>query len=284
MRWSKIVVKMRGRSTKTRHDKEDPVMTEEQKIPAFFNRTAFAELSTEDCRISSTLGGAFARPKGPGPHPAMIVFMEAFGLNGYIREVLRLLASEGFLAVAPDLYEGKTYEYTDFSGAIGHLSRLKDEVVMKQTEETLNWLIKRSDVQKDRIGAMGFCMGGRLTFLSLTTFPDRLKAGVSYYGASIGHEGPDGLGRKEVLSGAGRLSSPILLLYGAKDESIPADEHGRIARTLSSMDKTYLMAVYPDAPHGFSCWQRGSYREEAAMPAWKLATFFLDNHLKGSGK
>ncbi len=259
-------------------------MTENQPIPEFFDRSAISGIATEDCRISASLGGAFARPKSSGPYPAMIVFMEAFGLNGYIRDVLRLLAAEGYLAVAPDLYEGKLYEYSDFSGAIAHLSKLKDDVVMEQTRQTLDWLENRADVQKDRTGALGFCMGGRLTFLSLTTFPDRLKAGVSYYGGSIGHEGLDGLGRKEVLSGAGRLKSPILLFYGAKDDSIPSEEHGRIAQTLSSMDKTYLMSVYPDAPHGFSCWQRGSYREAAAMPAWKLATFFLENTLKNTGR
>lgn len=259
-------------------------MTDTHQIPGFFHSSDLSGISTEESQLSSSLGGAFARPKGPGPHPAMVVFMEAFGLNGYIRDILRLLAAEGFLAVAPDIYEGKTYEYSDFSNAIGHLSRLKDDAVMEQTRQTLDWLEKQGDVRKDRIGAMGFCMGGRLTFLSLTTFPDRFRAGVSYYGGSIGHEGLDGLGRKEVLSGSGRLTSPILLLYGSKDESIPADEHGRIARTLSSLDKTYLMAVYPEAPHGFSCWQRSSYREAAAMPAWHLATFFLKEHLKSPGK
>ena len=260
------------------------LMTEKQQIPAFFDLSAISGIATEECRIASSLGGAFARPKGSGPHPAMIVFMEAFGLNEFIKDFLRLLAAEGFFAIAPDLYEGKIYEYSDFSGAIGHLSRLKDDVVMEQTRQTLEWLEKREDVQKDRTGALGFCMGGRLTFLSLTTFPDKLKAGVSYYGGSIGHEGLDGLGRKEVLSGAGRLKSPILLLYGAKDDSIPSEEHGRISKTLSALDKTYLLSVYPDAPHGFSCWQRSSYREEAAKPAWKLVRFFLENTLKNAGK
>jgi carboxymethylenebutenolidase len=282
--WENSIVRISGCIPSFLTGQEVLIMTEQQNIPSFLHRPSLSEITAEDCRLSPSLGGAIARPKGPGPHPAVIVFMEAFGVNRYIRDVLRLMASEGFIAVAPDLFEGKTYEYTDFQGAIGHLSRLKDSIVMDQTRQTLDWLEKQGDVQKNRIGAMGFCMGGRLTFLSLSTFPDRLKAGVSFYGGSIGHEGLDQLGRPEVLSGAGRITAPVLLLYGAKDESIPPEEHGRIAQTLSGLNKTYLMGVYPDALHGFFCWQRGSYLEQAARPAWKLVSSFLGDHLKASGK
>ncbi|MHB1285112.1 MAG: dienelactone hydrolase family protein [Leptospirales bacterium] len=259
-------------------------MPQQQSVPSFWDHDRFSRIKVEACRISPSLNGMMARPSQKGPSPAMIIFMEAFGINMYIQEVLRLVASQGILAIAPDLFDGQVFEYDDRERAIGKLMTLKDDVVLKQTQETLEFLSSRQDVQSDAVGAMGFCMGGRLTFLALSEFPEQLKAGVSFYGGSIGIDGIDRLGRKGILDHANTIVSPMLFFYGAKDPSILPEEHGRIAKTMSQLNRTYFMGVFPDAGHAFFNWHRDTFVSGASTESWEWTTLFLNRFLTGKNR
>ena len=254
-------------------------MSLQQRVPSFWDHDRISGIEAEGCAISPSLAGVMASPSGKGPHPALIVFMEAFGVNGYIREIVRFLAGQGFLAIAPDLYGGAVYGYEDLQGAIGQLAHLKDGKVLEQTGQTLKYLSDREDVLSESIGAIGFCMGGRLTFLALSEFPEQLKAGISFYGGSTGIKGIDRLGRTGILERANTLTSPMLFFYGAKDPSILPEEHGRIAETLSQLNRTYFMSIFPDAGHGFFNWQRDSFVSEAATESWEWTSLFLSRYL-----
>lgn len=251
-------------------------MTTQTTENSILDNEKFSRIPVETVTISGSLRGAIARPASKGPHPAVIVYMEAFGLNSHIRETLQLLASHGYCAVAPDIYHGKVFEYSDFKNAIETLSRLNDAQVMEETRQTLDYIGTLPDVKKDAVGVTGFCMGGRYTFLSMTTFPDSLRAGIAFYGGSIGIQGKDGLGRSGVLDRASALQHPILLLYGADDPSILPEEHARIAETLSRLKKEYQIAVFPNAVHGFFNWHRDSFFRPAANRAWRIASRFLE--------
>jgi carboxymethylenebutenolidase len=239
----------------------------------------FAHVPVENITISKDLKGAVAKPGGKGPHPGIVVIMEAYGLNGHIRETLKLLASHGYWAVAPDIYHGHVYDYSDSSNAMGELSRLKDDQVMDEVGQTLDYLGTVSEVKKDAVGITGFCMGGRYVFLTMATHPRRIQAGVSFYGGSIGNTTKDGLGRSGVLSRASAIEHPILLLYGTDDPSIPADEHGRISETMTRLKKEYQLAVFQNAGHAFVNWDRANFSRPAANHAWRTASRFFETYL-----
>ncbi len=228
--------------------------------------------------IAGSLRSYYAWPESAGAHPAVLVFIDAFGVNGHFQELAGRLAREGFCALVPDIYHGRTYSYDDMQNAIGHLRTLRDETVMTEAGQALGWLDRRAEVGKGRVAALGFCMGGRLAFLANAAHANHLKATVAFYGGGIAPE-KDAAGRPPLLDKIPAMQAPLLLLYGAKDGSILPAEHGRIAQALSAANKTYTLAVFPDAGHGFFCDQRKSYHAEAAARGWAMALNHLHTYL-----
>ena len=223
----------------------------------------------------------YARPVGVGPHPAVLVFIEAFGVNAHFQDVAQRLARAGYCAMVPDLYYGKTYEYSDLDGAIGHLKTLNDADVMRETHMAIQALQQRAEVSKDAIGALGFCMGGRYAFMANAIQADHLRASVAFYGGGIAPD-RDSVGRNPVLHLVDQMRAPLLLLYGAEDQSITPVEHGRIATALSTAGKRYTLTVFPGAPHGFFADPRDSFRPEAAQEGWRLTLDHFTRYLGAS--
>jgi carboxymethylenebutenolidase len=227
--------------------------------------------------LAEGLQGYYVYPKGKTSAPAVIVCMEAFGLNSHIKEVCDRLAKAGYAALAPDFYHGATY--TDVQSAIAKLKTLNDDTVMAEFGKGLEFLAKRKEVAVKRIGVMGFCMGGRFAFLANAVHADKIKGAVAFYGGGIANP-KDQLGRKSLLDRVSTMQSPIMLMYGAEDTSIPAEEHGRIATALSSAKKRYTLTVFPKAGHGFFSNRRDSYVADVATKAWQLTMDFFSDSLK----
>ena len=119
-----------------------------------------------------TMGGYLAVPDSPGPHPAVIVYMEIFGVNGHIRDITERVAREGYLALAPDYFHrtapGMELGYDDagMDEGMKHLNQLAADQMIEDANDTVAFLRGRSDVRGDKIGAMGFCIGGHMTYLT----------------------------------------------------------------------------------------------------------------------
>lgn len=231
--------------------------------------------------LDKGLQGYYVYPKGKTSAPAVMVFMEAFGLNNHIKEVCDRLAKAGYTALAPDFYHGATYAYTDMQNAIAKLKTLDDTKVMAEVGKGLEFLAKRKEVAANKIGVMGFCMGGRFTFLANAVHADKFKGAVAFYGSGIGNPN-DQLGRKSLLDQVGVMKAPIMLIYGAEDKSILPDEHGRIVTALSSAKKRYTLTVFPTAGHGFFSDRRGNYAAAAAKEAWQLTMNFFAESFKSA--
>ena len=229
--------------------------------------------------LGKDLQGYYVRPQGSGTFPAIMVFMEAFGLNPNIRSVCDRFAQAGYAALAPDFYQGEVFDYKDLQGAVAKLKSLNDETVMAQVGQGLDFLAKRPEVAADRLGVTGFCMGGRYTFLANAVHADRFKAAVSFYGGGIAAK-KDMAGRKPLLDRVEAMRSPIMLVYGADDEMIAADEHARITEALSQAKKRYILTVFPNAGHGFLSDRRDSYAAEPAKEAWAMTMNFFQQNLK----
>jgi carboxymethylenebutenolidase len=237
-------------------------------------------LKGQKVQLDANLMGYYVKPNTQGPHPAVIVIMEAFGLNDYIKSICDRLAQAGYAALAPDFYHGAVYPYTDMGGAIAKLKTLKDDVAMAEFSKGVEFLGKQLDTKRGGVGVIGFCMGGRYTFLANAVQASNVKAAVSFYGGGIAAN-PDPLGRANLLGYVDKMSAPIMLMYGADDQSISAEEHQQVAAALSKAKKRYTLNVFPKAGHGFFSDRRDSYNPAASSEAWAMTLSFFDQHLKG---
>jgi carboxymethylenebutenolidase len=217
--------------------------------------------------------GFVARPTGDGSYPAVIVVMEAFGLNAHIKDVAERIAREGFVTVAPDMYHragrSSVVGYDNLPEAIRLMTALTDDQIVADMSAVTAYLQQQPFVKADKIGITGFCMGGRISFLSACSNPT-IKAAVPFYGGGIGG----------LLDKADKLQSPMLLFFGDADPFIPNEEVERIKRRLAELKKNAEVVVYPGAPHGFFCDERDSYRPDAAKDAWEKMGKFFAQHLQ----
>jgi len=241
---------------------------------------AVPSLHTEVLALASGVSGYLAKPSGV-PGIGVVVMMEAFGLNAFIRGVCERFARAGYMALAPDIYHGDQFAYADRERAIARVNEVDDDVAMREVGAALD-MLGAQGARDGRHAIIGFCMGGRLAFLANAVHGTRLSASVSFYGGGIAPAVPRGK-RKPLVDRVEELSAPQLLIYGARDASIASDEHARIAKALSDANKRYTLAVLPDAPHAFATFDRESYHAPAAEAAWRIAFGFLvDTFLQGS--
>ena len=241
---------------------------------------AVPALHTEFLSIGPGVSGYLAKPSGV-PGIGVVVLMEAFGLNAFVKAVCERFARAGYMALAPDLYHGETFDYADRERAIARVNDIEDDVAMREVSAALDMLVAQGS-RDGRLAVIGFCMGGRLAFLANAVHGARLAASVSFYGGGIAPAVPRGK-RKSLIDRMGDLLAPQLLIYGGRDASIGSDEHARIAKALSDANKRYTLAVLPDAPHAFATSDRDSYHPVAAEAAWRIAfAFFVDTFMHGS--
>ncbi len=224
-----------------------------------------------------------ALPDGKGPHPAVIVFEEIFGINGHIRAVTERVAKEGYVAIAPDIHHraappGMELRYDEEGMQEGKklIPKLTQEGVLADVGATLDFLRKREDVRSDRIGCMGFCIGGHIAYL--TAAASDVKATASFYGGGVASMG---LGTPNpTVTRTGTIEGRIVCFFGGKDSSISAAQVETIQKALEQHKIRHEVVVYPDATHGFFCDQRGSYNPAAAADAWERVKRLFAEELK----
>jgi carboxymethylenebutenolidase len=226
------------------------------------------------------MSAALARPAADGTYPGVVVVQEAFGLNAHIKDVAARIAREGYVTLAPDLYyrePNAVVGYDNLPEAIRLMMGLSEDKIVKDMGAAISYLQQRPAVLAGRIGVTGFCMGGRVAFLTACLNP-AVKAAVPFYGGGIGSAMPHG---KAPLDHADTLTAPVLLFYGEKDAFIPLDEVERVKTRLAGLKKDAEVVVYPGADHGFFCNERASYHAESAADAWGRLLKFFAKHLKG---
>ena len=217
-----------------------------------------------------------AEPTAPGRRPAVIVIMEAFGLNAHIEDVTRRVAAEGYVALAPDIYwrslPDNKVGYDELPKAIGLMQRVNDAKVVQDAASALDALARRPNVNAAKVGVTGFCMGGRLAFLLAAELPDRFAAVAPFYGGGIAG----------LLPKAEKIRAPLYLFFGEKDAFIPLDQVKAIDAKLTELGKPYTLKTYTGAVHGFFCNERPEYNATAAADAWKELLDFFRKHLGAS--
>jgi carboxymethylenebutenolidase len=218
-----------------------------------------------------------ARPDGEGPNGAVIVLQEIFGVNREVKRITDLFASAGYVALAPNYYyrthptlnEPYTPEglQSGFAAA-GTVTRVNLRVDIAATTA---WLNAQSFVRNGKIATCGFCYGGTISFLS-ATMPG-IAASVAFYGGHIAKTLASG--EPEGLADVNDVRAPILLLFGGKDESIPASAVERIDRALTEAGKEHEVVVYPNVGHAFFRQSSEELKSHEVGDAWSRVQSFL---------
>ncbi len=234
-------------------------------------QTSTVEIKTAE----ATMPAHLAEPEGKGPFPGVVVIMEAFGLLPQICDVANRLAGEGYVALAPDFYYRDLPDnkagYDQLERAISLMQRVDDEKFLDDMRATLSFLRSRENMQGQKLGVTGFCMGGRLSFLTACALPEEIAASAPFYGGGIVNH----------LAQADRIRCPLFLFFGEADPYIPMEQVTQIDTKLKELGKDYQLKTYPDADHGFFCSERASYQDVAARDAWKTLLGFFAGNLRG---
>jgi carboxymethylenebutenolidase len=207
------------------------------------------------------------------PKGGIVVVQEAFGVNDHIEDVARRFAAEGWLAVAPHLFHrtgDPRLDYDDFSLVMPHMQALTADGVLADIDAALDHLAQ-AGIPPERIGVVGFCMGGTVTLVTAARRP--VGAAVTFYGGGV-TEGRFGF--PPLVEEATRLRAPWLGLYGDLDQGIPVDGVEQLRTAAAGSGQPTELIRYPEAGHGFHCDQRDSYEPKAAQDAWARTLAWFD--------
>lgn len=235
-------------------------------------------MSTPNSQVLNVADGTrmhayVAQPQNQQAAPGIILFQEAFGVNHHIREVADRLAAAGYVVVAPELFHrtaepGLEIAYSDFGTvAMPHYSAVTLDTMTQDAQAAYDWLHSQPNVQKDKIAAIGFCLGGQVAFVANAVLP--LAAAVSYYGG----------GTHTRTDLAKDLHAPHLFFWGGLDEHISKDQIEQVIQAVEAAGKPYINTVISYADHGFHCDERPSYNKEAAAEAWALTMAYFQEKL-----
>jgi carboxymethylenebutenolidase len=212
----------------------------------------------------------YAKPARKGPFPIVLVNEEIFGVHEYIKDICRRLAKAGYLAVATEYYAriGDLSTMTDSSKIFSDvILKAPDAQYMSDLDSTATWA-QHHDGSATRLGVIGFCRGGRQTWLYAAHNPG-LKAAVAFYGPLGGTPSP--IQPQTALDLAADIKCPLLGLYGGQDPSIPVALVREAEAKAKAAHKIVDIVIYPDAAHGFHADYRPGYRQADAEDGWKRA-------------
>ena len=200
-----------------------------------------------------------------GKRPGLLVLQEFWGVNDHIRDVTRRLAAEGFVALAPDMYDGKVT--TDPTVARQLMTSLDPAVSLQKLNGAVEYLKANANVISDKIGVIGFCMGGFLA-LNVACHNSEIRVATPFYGRIP----PDAVLEK--------LTAPVLYFFGEQDHHLPVADVDRLEQFIKRTGRSGGIVRYPQADHAFfNDTRKEVYRETDAKDAWGKALSFLRKYL-----
>jgi carboxymethylenebutenolidase len=216
-------------------------------------------------------------PDGQGPFPGVVVIQHRDGVDEFVEEMTKRLAGAGYFAAAPDLYHRDDPHSKD--DAPTRMARLRDATVIQDVNAAVEFLKGNGSVKADRIGIVGFCMGGRVAYLAAAVNPS-FKAAVAYYPGSLfgsWGEGPSPFARTK------EIYCPLLGLFGSEDRNPSPEDVQKLDAELSKYGKAHEFHSFANAGHAFMNFHAPSYRAPADQASWPKALDFLGKHLGAAG-
>lgn len=220
-----------------------------------------------------------AKPAGKSNLPVVLVVSEIFGLHEHIADVARRFAKQGYLAIAPDLFvrQGNPLKYDNIATLLKEVVyKVPDAQVFADLDACVAWA-KNNGGNPEKIAITGFCWGGRIVWLYSAHNP-KVKAGVAWYGRLVNSDAPSALTPKYPIDIAAKLKTPVLGLYGGKDDGIPIESVEKMRAALAKGSSKSEIVVYPNSGHAFYADYRASYVEKDAKDGWKRCIDWLRQH------
>jgi carboxymethylenebutenolidase len=222
----------------------------------------------------STMPVHVSAPETAGPFPALVVAQHQGGVDEFIQSATKRLAESGYVAAAPDLYHRDGRECADDARA--RSMRLRDRNVIADMNATVSLLRTHPAVAPERVGIIGFCMGGRIVYLMAAANP-AFKAAVAYYGGNIFR--PWGRDIASPFERTGEIHCPLLGHFGVEDKNPSPDDMRKLDAELSRLNKPHRFYSYEGAGHAFMDHTKPSYRAHADEASWPRTLEFLERHL-----
>ncbi len=215
-----------------------------------------------------SLKGYFVKPVKAEPNlPGVLVFHEWWGLNDNIRRMADQLAAQGYLVLAVDMYGGHSADKPDEAETLMNTALSDIPAVDANIQAAYDYL--KNTAKADRIGTLGWCFGGSMSFEAAQVLSGRTAATVIYYGFVND--------KKEQLE---KLKAPVLGFFGGKDGGIPVATVQGFQKGLEDLGQHPRIHIYPDAGHAFANPSGKNYRKQDAEDAWRHTLQFFNEKLK----
>lgn len=212
--------------------------------------------------------GYLARPEGTNKYPGLILIHEWWGLNDNIRSLAEDFASQGYVALAVDLYNGEFATTTEQAGALAGAVRADVDEAFNNLAAARNYLANHENVQSESLGAVGWCFGGGWAY-EMAKNDLGIDASVMYYG------------RFSLDDDLSMMRADILGHFGEEDRSIAADDVQQFEAKLKTLSGDHAVFIYPNAGHAFANEDNeAAYSPTAAEQAWQRTIDFLARELK----
>jgi carboxymethylenebutenolidase len=212
--------------------------------------------------LGQSKNGYLALPMGEGPWLGVVVIQEWWGLDNHIKNIADRFAVAGFVAIAPDLYDGQVAAEPDGARKLAMALVWPDALAVIQG--AINLLVGHSQVTPKKVGVVGFCMGGGLTWHSAAKL-SHVGAAAPFYGG-----GPE-LSDAEVA----QIKVPVLAIFGERDQGVSPQVAQKRDQQMAQAGVPHKTIIYPNAEHAFFNDTRPIYHPEAAADAWqRVLTLF----------
>ncbi len=242
-------------------------------------QTTTVEILSDGTPISAYL----AHPVQPDGRPVVVVIQEVFGVNEHIRSVTDRIAQEGYIAIAPAIYDRqvKNFEvgYSDADLALGRQYKdgTRASELLADIQGAIAYAQSSIPAVPPKAGCIGFCFGGHVAYLAATL--PTIAATASFYGGGIPHFTPGG--GEPTLSQTPHIKGTLYAFFGLQDPLIPIADIDAIEMALRAANVDHQIFRYPEAGHGFFCDRRSSYHEPSARDAWEHVKALFQSRLQG---
>jgi carboxymethylenebutenolidase len=224
-------------------------------------------------------------PEGAGPSPAVLMYMDAFGIREQLGEMAERLASYGYFVTLPNLYyrtggfqpfdrQAVLVEGPERDRFKSMIQSINPGLVMRDTAAVIDMVDREPSVRRGSIGVVGYCMGGGYALTAAATFPDRIAAAASFHGGSLATNKADS---PHTL--APRIRARVYIGAAEIDPSFPPEQQERLDRALSDAGVEYTLEVYEGAKHGFAVTGHLVYDRDASERHWTQLTALLGQTL-----
>jgi carboxymethylenebutenolidase len=220
-------------------------------------------------------------PPGPGSWPAVIVYMDAFGIREPLGEMAQRIASHGYVVALPNLYyrtgacpafdrRAVLVEGPERDRFKSMIQSINPALVMHDTAAVIDMLDRQDGVRRGRMGVVGYCMGGGYALTAAGTFPDRVAAAAAFHGGALATDKADS---PHTL--APRIRARVYVGAAEIDPSFPPEQQERLSRALAEAGVDHTLEVYQGAKHGFAVTGHLVYDRDASERHWTRLTELL---------